>query len=660
MFRLRISCIWILSIFALTSKATDGLRAVKQHYILSLTASSPEMKSYLQLLQNVPREKEVSDQNVVELQQQYEVTKQEAWLMVETLREDGSWPDLDYADTKRSGWEPKQHAERILRLTKFYYNHPGQWLANAIHSAMAYWFRTKPICRNWWYNQIGVPRTLGQAFLLFESEMSEYEKVQAIEVMKQSRISMTGQNRVWLAGNVLMRALLQKDTLLLREARNAICSEIVLGKAEGIKEDWSFHQHGPQQQFGNYGLSFLCNMSFYAGLFAGTPYAFEQKQVDILVSFLLKGYQWVVWRGRMDVNALNRQLFRNADVHKALNVLSASLSLMRSVDGQQAIAIKRFVEENFFNPPSAVSFVGTKHFYTSDLTIHRTPQWMASLRMASERVIGTELVNEDNLKGYYMADGALYIYARGDEYHNIFPFWNWRRIPGITTYDTNDPVPAVSGASARNKSRLVGGCTDGATGLAAMELNRDGLHALKAWFFQPGYVLCLGTDIRSERPAALVTSVDQRFLHGEIWQEGRRYYHDGTGYVVLDGDSCIVESGEHKGQWSDFMGMYKPQMLEADMFSLAIKHESDQRATYQYVVLPASTRQQVCDFNPTFEFAVARNDSAVQAVLAGGKWYIAAYKAVTYRTDTGLVLHLSKPGTYIFDAKGLLLASRRF
>lgn len=50
-------------------------------------------------------------------------------------------------------------------------------------------------------------------------------------------------------------------------------SEIVLGKPEGIKSDWSFHQHGPQQQMGNYGLSFLSNMCLYVEIFAHTPLA---------------------------------------------------------------------------------------------------------------------------------------------------------------------------------------------------------------------------------------------------------------------------------------------------------------------------------------------------------------------------------------------------
>lgn len=96
-------------------------------------------------------------------------------------------PDINYADTKRSGWEPKQHAERILKLTKYYAreqeNVSAQEISavvSIIHQAMKYWFVQKPVCKNWWYNQIGIPRTLGPAFLLFETEMTEKEKQEAI------------------------------------------------------------------------------------------------------------------------------------------------------------------------------------------------------------------------------------------------------------------------------------------------------------------------------------------------------------------------------------------------------------------------------------------------------------------------------------------------
>lgn len=191
--------------------------------------------------------------------------------------------------------------------------------------------------------------------------------------MEQSQFGMTGQNKVWLAGNVLIQGLLLNDAELIKEARENICSEIVLGQKEGIQPDWSFHQHGPQQQFGNYGLSFLCNMSFYSELFAGTPLAFDRRQQDILVSLLLKGYQWIVWRGYWDVNGLNRQLFHSADIHKSFNLLFAAYSLMKGSNDQQAREIKELIARNFLHPDMNNEFTGNKFFGDSDLTIHRTP-----------------------------------------------------------------------------------------------------------------------------------------------------------------------------------------------------------------------------------------------------------------------------------------------
>ena len=39
---------------------------------------------------------------------------------METIREDGSWPDINYNDQKRSGWSVKEHADRVLGLAKLY------------------------------------------------------------------------------------------------------------------------------------------------------------------------------------------------------------------------------------------------------------------------------------------------------------------------------------------------------------------------------------------------------------------------------------------------------------------------------------------------------------------------------------------------------------
>ena len=42
------------------------------------------------------------------------------------------------------------------------------------------------------------------------------------------------------------------DEKLATQARDTIASEIYTTTKEGIQPDYSFHQHVPQQQFGNY------------------------------------------------------------------------------------------------------------------------------------------------------------------------------------------------------------------------------------------------------------------------------------------------------------------------------------------------------------------------------------------------------------------------
>lgn len=645
----------------------DSVALIKRNYLNALIHKDQGKEEIIKSLSAIVPQKEVSDQNVIELQQQYSISPKEIAHLISSLNEDGSWSDINYKDTKRSGWEPKIHAERILKLAKYYYqkkeSSPAAELSritDGIHKTMAFWFDRQLVCKNWWYNQIGIPRTLGPAFLLFEQEMDEQERQAAITVMLNSKFGMTGQNKVWLAGNVLLRGLLQNDWGLIKEAQSVIGSEIVLGQKEGIKDDWSFHQHGAQQQFGNYGLSFLCNMSFYSEIFAGTSLSFSDEQQDILTSLLLEGYQWIVWRGYWDVSALNRQLFKNADIDKVFSLSFAASSLLKSNTTTVAEKIREMIQRNSLLHPSPNTFTGNKHFRESDYTLHRTPRWMASVRMASTRVIGTELVNEDNLKGYYMADGALYTYVCGDEYHNIFPFWNWRLIPGITTYKSDAPIPNPNRTDARNKSPNVGGTSYEGNGITAMQLNRNGLTANKAWIFTENYVLCLGSNIRSDSAATILTSIDQRFKRGKVWSyPGKRFFHDNTGYVLLQADTCIALTERRQGQWHDFMGMYKPAMLQDEIFSIYIEHRKDQPAGYAYLILPGSSKKLTRDFR-TNAIRILQNDEKTQAVVIGKLCYVAAWQETSIKLPGKEEIYMPQPGTYIIDIESGKLKGEPF
>lgn len=655
----------------------DEIVRIKQNYSRMLIPSGKDPFGLLAVLSAIQPEKEMSDQAVVELHQRYpfDVKKIEGYLS--SFTDAGTWTDINYEDKKRSGWEPKLHAERILELVKLYNSNQTPYYHSAkveavIHRALDYWFNAKPVCLNWWYNQIGIPKTLGTAFILFEEKLTPAEKQQAIMVMENSKFGMTGQNKVWLAGNVMMRALLQNDYELVKSARDTIASEIVTGGIEGIKDDWCFHQHGAQQQFGNYGLSFVSGMSFFSGLFSGTSLAFDDKQLNILSTLIDKGYRWVIWKGMMDVNALGRQLFHHAQVHKALSLAFAA-SELGGGESEECKAVAASMLRDNYPPPAMNALTGHKHFWQSDYTIHRSPAWMASIKMASDRIVGVEMMNGDNMKGYYMADGATYIYKDGKEYLDIFPLWDWRKLPGVTAFEDDAPMPLIKNYRPRNAGTFVGAVSDEQKGMTAMELNRAGIKAHKAWICTDDFVLCLGAGIQADSNLVVTTSVEQCHKKGELlhWKKGQwkpvearqatsageqRFFHDNTGYIVWGNQNEVVaETANREGSWYDVMQMYSPEKVTGEVTGIYLKHGvAPKQGTYQYLILPEKEQNDVAAFNLS-DIQVLRNDVTAQAVYTGKDetCWVTAYQPVKLTVNSDMKLNILTPGIYMICKKAV-------
>lgn len=638
----------------------DELRIIKDNYrSYYLNAGGAVSDSLLTGLLSIPPESEMSDQIVVELHQRYPFDKEKIKAWIDCFDSaTGIWSDINYSDDKRSGWEPKQHVERLLELAKLYYSpstdyYCSESLMDIIHRGLGYWLSVRPKCRNWWYNEIGVPKVLGAALILLEDELVPSELTGAIEVMAASKFGRTGQNKVWLAGNVLTSALLQNNLHLVKAARDTIASEICLGREEGIKSDWSFHQHGPQQQFGNYGLSFISGMSFFNRLFRGTSMEFDRRQKGILDSLVNEGYRWVIWHRFMDIGALGRQYFHNSQLHKGYALAFAAADL-----GIGGFAAK------------GNGLVGHKHFFDSDYTVHREPSWMMALKMSSSRVIGTEVVNEDNLKGYYTGDGATYYYMEGDDYLNVFPLWDWRKIPGVTAFEDDSPLPNVRQNKRHNVSPMVGGITDGKNGMSVMTLDRDGLKAHKAYVMTSRYVLCFGCGITSDSILNVTTSIDQRVKKAPFMclENGRwmnigtkisgshgeaRFFHRDIGYIVPEGQQMVVEAGKRKGRWHDFMKMYKPADVEGEIVSLYLDHGAKpENASYMYIVMPDASPDDVTSFDYRKEFKVIRNDKRLQAVRMicneSDNCWAAVYEAAPFVIDD-MEFRPRCPGIYLLS-----------
>lgn len=654
----------------------DEIETIKQNYIRLLLSENEKEQELVNRLIKFPKESAVSDQMVVELMDRYHISSEEVVLLLENLQPDGSWKDIDYDSQNRSGWSPKTHVERILILTKVYRLPSSGYFESkevetAIHKSLQYWIDRKLVSLNWWHNQIGVPKTLGGALILFESKLTPQEKQDALAILNNAKFGMTGQNKVWLAGNVLVRGLLENDFNLVKSARDTIVSEIKIGNDEGIKYDTSFHQHGAQQQFGNYGAAYISSMSFWAQMFSGTTIGFDQSQLNILSNLINNGYRRILWKGYMDVNALGRQFFRMAQIHKAFSVGFSAL-MLSEVDKVNESKYNDLIKDNFENRGQPTSLTGLYHFWMSDMTVQRRPLWMASVKMSSDRVIGAEAGNGDNLKGYYLADGATYTYVDGDEYSNIYPCWDWRKLPGITSYETNTPLTELSWGGYHNSSNFVGNVNDGQYGITAMDFYRDGITARKAWIFTDDYVLCLGAGISADSGCVVTTSIEQQVKKGDMFQLKNntwdktnlveftpqneiRFFSGNKGYIIMEPQkgNALVES--RSGKWNYIMNMYSKDLVEnKEVLSLWIDHGKDpQNSTYKYLILPAKSQEEVKEFK-TEDVQILRNTKEIQAVWLSKEnmAFIASYIPADIQVSKDIYLKSNETGLFILKQDG--------
>lgn len=523
--------------------------------------------------------------------------------LMKTLKEDGSWPDIDYTSKQRGEWPTCNHLVRTLDLA-IAYQSPGienkSEVLKAVKSSMNYWIKNDFICPNWWYPEIGVPKLLGPIMLLIQPSLSTVEFNAGVKILHRAKIGMTGQNRVWLSGNVIYHSILTGDTAMIRQASEAIQSEVKITDGEGIQADNSFHQHGPQQQFGNYGLAFAGDILQWAVMLDNTAYQFDDSKMGILRNYVLKGMRWVVWKNYFDVSACGRQLFPNSQAEKARSLASiyhemASIDISYAADYQNALQ----------------NFTGNIHFWKSDMTIHRTPDFYASLKMCSSRVAGSESCNNENISGYHLGDAALLVYRRGDEYENIFPFWDWRKIPGITGVEDNQPLPVLTAKGYTIKSDFVGGVSDENNGMAGMYYVRDGIEACKSYFFFNDIIVCLGAGVSSELDKPVTTSVNQCLLKGNvlihnnnktsILSQGKHsinnaqwIVHDSIGYYFPQSGIVEMDNEEKSGSWNKVMGAMPDTKLKAGIFNLYIQHGNKPvNSSYAYYILPQAGEEKM-------------------------------------------------------------------
>ncbi len=544
---------------------------------------------------------------------------------IKTQNLDGSWEGINYSSQSRGYWEPRLHLTRLERIARAFAHKDSTYYRSkealdCIVRGLNFWASRDPQSPNWWHQSIGTPSIICNILILLNDSMTAELLENLKPVLLRSSPGMTGQNKVWLAGIHLQKGILFKRPEWVQEGRNLIVSELHIAApgAEGIQSDFSFHQHGAQLQFGNYGLAYFADMTKWAFILNGTRFAFSKNQMALLGSYYRDGLRWVLFDDQMDFSACGRQNHNTQDKYKE-TVKNARL-FFQILDQGNTLTDKDFY------------FSGSRYFYDSDFYVQRSSEAYFSVKMCSKRTIGSETVNSENILARLTGHGATILMSSKRELDGIGALWDWRKIPGVTALQDESSLfckdPGFS-----NKSEWVGGLSDGETGFCAMDFDNGELTAKKSYFFFGASLLCMGSRISSSKNAPVYTIVAQHRAGKKIEQTDSSSIANGSfSYKITSAPSSKILSGiQHvSGNWKKINPALSAKAPDDDMFFIYINHGTQvQNQTYVYSVdlLDAAAP-------PDYKLLTASSD-AIHAVANGKDLMIAFFEPGSVKLSDG-------------------------
>lgn len=580
-------------------------------------------------------------------------------------REDGSWSDIDYHD-RSVKWDAHKHLDRLAEMAIAYRRggtRMSPQMLTGIVAGLTYWYDVKPVSANWWWNEIGQQLPLQRILILMdgcvEPSLIEagarylYDPNSSVVPERQP----TGQNLLWFAQEQFVRGVLrnfQQDVASAVAHYERVSS---ITTQEGIQPDFSFHQHGPQLYVGGYGMRALNDSLSIARVVAGTRFAYSKGKINVLSNYLFNGARYMVRGQMLDYGAIGREISRPGGGAEAVQLIGACRNLV-AIEADKKTQCSA-LESHIMGVGAPYSFIGHKHFWNSDFTVHQRPAFYASVKMASPRTYGAESLNGENLKGYWTPFGVDYIVRRGDEYKDIFPLWDWAHLPGVTS---PEEIPGIPGHVSQAQNRFVGGVSDGMYGASAMKLDIEGptsIHAHKAWFFFDDEVVALGAGISSNATSWVSTTLNQSTLKGEVLVDGAPVspgsttlkevswvLHDGIAYVFPTKSSVELRTGDREGSWFGINTLESNKGTSRPLFALWVDHgEKPKNASYEYIVLPgvdASKLQQYVANNP---IQVISNTTQAQGARQNstGVTEVAFYSAGEIAVRPGLAVRVDQP-----------------
>src|SRR5699024_6074647 len=478
--------------------------------------------------------------------------------------DDYLWDDVtDYNDSANlttSYRRVETVAKQITQPASRYYNDPTairmvknslDWLYKNAYNEDSY------IIGNWWDYEIGAPRALNNTLSLMYQYFSKDEKIKYTNAINkfvpdpyQFRVT-TGNPFDALGGNLIdmgrvkiISGVIREDDDIIEESIEALSQAFAYtepGKA-GFYPDGSYIDHDNVALTGAYGNVMIDGLSQLLPVVLPAEILTDD-EIDILYEFLDDSFLPLIHKGEMMDMTRGRAISRQElQSHEAGGEILRGILRIADVSEKEkeqelkSIVKKIVTQDTFYNIYDSLSsykdiylmdqllqndeIVASNDFgYLSifndmDKVVYRNNQldFAFGISMYSDKTQNYEYMNEENAKGWYTADGAVYHYNDDLSHYNdnywatVDPYY----IPGTTTL-SESREPGSGMVTLPNE--FVGGTKlDENTATIAMDFVNwnEQLSVKKSWFILDDKIVFLGTDINNQSEHSAFTTIENR------------------------------------------------------------------------------------------------------------------------------------------------------
>ena len=601
------------------------------------------------------------------------------------MNSDGSFNDINYSDLSRTaGFPHRRHTGDLVYLARAYRHSKSKYfkskkIKERIVASLKDWVDHDYFGDNWHDNQISTPTNLVNLMLLIGYELPKELVTAAQPIIGRAHMNASGArpsgDRIVIAGILAKNLLFIGDRQAFDEVIRIIEGEIKFSTGQrGMQHDYSFHHridrvnNTTSYGYGKYANAFG-EWSYYV---AGTKYAFSVDKINHLVDYYLEGvYKQLVYGVYMDVSVKNRSITQKTTFHPEGTEEIERLLISTDYRKDELEEIMK-LRKGEIKPSRSFA----KFFWQTEHFVFQRPDFYTTVRMFSTRNRNMEEpYNGPGKPTHHRADGTNYLMLKGDEYHNIWPVYDWQKISGTTILQK----PRLHGPDSIQLDGLtdfVGAVTDGMYGAVAFDFKspHDFVAAKKSWFFFDEEYVCLGTDIRSASDLPVATTVNQVLLRSDVMilEDGESRmlpagdhqfnwlqcaYQDKVGYIFPQPAAVRLSNKAEQGRWSDITDQknISQELVSMDVFKLWFDHgKSPDSASYAYIVVPDVSEEELLRTSASNrDVEILSNNSTAQAVMHKniGICQMTFYKAGEVMVGDGQRVRMDNPGMAMLTLK---------